>query len=196
MQRVATTVLALVGSPSQEELRRLALSLGEAPNVRAVVPEDKSESLDRAVAAWREVTRAHIPYLVHDADPLVDVASAWVDRWDGAGDVGRLEVAVQQVVQRWRARSLELPDYYLVIDPEGLPPTARHWFLGVLSGASAHRVVVAGSSPDETVRAVRRLRAGPWWPELDVLMDGIDRRAPDTMHVRDAAQGPSTGVIL
>ena len=191
MQRVATTVLALVG-PSREDLRRLALSLGEAPNVRAVVPDDAAASLDRAVTAWTEVTRAHVPYLVHDADPLVDVASAWVDRWDGAGDVGRLEVAVQQVLQRWRARSLELPDYYMVIDPAGLTATARHWFLGVLSGASAHRVVVAGAGPDEATRAVRRLRAGPWWPELDVLLDGIDRRVPDTVEVA----GRPSGVLL
>ncbi|MDQ4130412.1 MAG: hypothetical protein M3133_05395, partial [Actinomycetota bacterium] len=166
------------GAPSGEELGALAASLGEAANVRAVVADAHDAPLDRAVTAWGEAARAHIPYVVHDSDPLAEVAAAWIDRWEGSGDVGRLEVAVQAVLQRWRARSLELPDYYLLIDAEALTPTARHWYLGILSATVRHRVVLAGSDPGEVARAVRGLRAGPWWPQLDALLADLDRRVP------------------
>lgn len=179
MQRIATTVLGLVGSPDGSRLRELAGRLGERANVRAVLPDAEAPLIDRAVAAWRETAGAHLPFIVHDADPLAEVAAAWVDRWDGAGDIGRLEVAVQAVLQRWRAGTLELPDYYLVVGPEELAATARHWYLGVLAGAAPHRVVVIEDEHDVLERAVRGLRAGRWWPELDRLLSGIDRHVPD-----------------
>jgi hypothetical protein len=189
MQRVATTVLALAGARPAEQLRALVASLGEAANVRAVVPDVDAAPLDRAVAAWDEAVRAHIPYFVHDADPLADVAAAWIDRMDGRGDVGRLEVAVQAVLQRWRAGSVELPDYYLLVDAEALPPTARHWYLGVLAGTAPHRVVIAGASPTEARDAFRRLGAGRWWPDLDALIADVDRRVPDALAVGEAPTG-------
>lgn len=132
------------------------------------------------------------PYVVHDADPLAIVASAWIERWEGSGDVGGLEVATHAVLQRWRARALELPDYYLLIDAESLTPTARHWYLGILAGASRHRVVLAGAGPGEAARALRGLRAGRWWPQLDALLAGVDRRVPDALNLDE----PATGLIL
>ena len=192
MQRVATTVLAIVGAPPADQLRALAASLGEAANVRAVLPDPEDAPLDRAMAAWGEAARAHIPYLVHDADPLAEVAAAWVDRWDGTGDIGRLEVAMRAVLQRWRARSLELPDYYLLVDAEGLPPTARHWYLGVLAGTAPNRVVVTGASPGQAAHAVRRLRAGRWWPDFDRLLADVHRRVPDALQ----AVRPATGLVI
>ncbi|HEX2026461.1 MAG TPA: hypothetical protein VHF25_00515, partial [Nitriliruptorales bacterium] len=71
-RRVATTVLALVGARPGEELRALAASLGQGANVRAVLPDTDLPPIDRALAAWGEAVRAHIPYVVHDADPLAD----------------------------------------------------------------------------------------------------------------------------
>ena len=144
-----------------------------------------SAFVDRlAVEAWGEAARAHVPFVVHDADPLAEVGSAWVDRWDGAGDVGRLEVAVQAVLQRWRAGTLELPDYHLVVAPDDLSRTARHWYLGVLASEAPHRVVVVDDDHEALARAVRRLRAGRWWPDLAGLLAGLDRRVPDTFEVR------------
>lgn len=180
MQRIATTVLGLVGSPDQPRLRELVGALGNRANVRAVLPEVDEPAIDRAMAAWREAAGAHLPFIVHEADPLADVAAAWVDRWDGAGDVGRLEIAVQAVLQRWRAGTLELPDYYLVVGPEALAATARHWYLGVLAGAAPHRVVVTEDDHDVLVRAVRGLRGGRWWPALDRLLTDVDRHVPDS----------------
>lgn len=160
MQRIAATVLALVGAPPAEELRALAASLGEAANVRAVLPDPDAAPLDRAVAAWGEAARAHIPYVVHDADPLAEVAAAWVDRWEGSGAVGGLEVTVDAVLRRWQARGLELPDYYLVVDAEALAPTARHWYLGVLADTASQRVVLAGPDPGEAARG-QGIASGP-----------------------------------
>jgi hypothetical protein len=190
VQRISTTVLTVVGAASDADLRALASQLGEGSNVRALLPELDAPTLDRAVAAWSEAARAHVPYVVHDADPLAEVASAWTDRWDGSDEVGRLEVAVAGVLQRWRARTLELPDYYLVVDPDELSTTARHWYLGVLATASPHRVVVTAPDVDEVVRTVRRLRAGRWWPDLDRLLDRVDQRVPDEVHL-DGADGRS-----
>ncbi len=186
MQRISTTVLGLVGSPDAARLRELTGRLGEHGNVRAVLPDADEPPLDRAVAAWRQAAGAHVPYLVHDADPLAEVAAAWVDRWDGAGDVGRLEVAVQAALQRWRAGSLQLPDYYLVVGAEALPATARHFYLGVLASAAPHRVVVTEDDHDVLVRTVRGLRAGRWWPELDRLLADLDRRVPDQLVVDES----------
>lgn len=196
VQRLSTTVVGLVGSPAPSRLRALATALGQGTNVRAVLPEPDTDALDRAVAAWRAATAAHVPYLVHDADPLAEVAAAWIDRWDGTGsdgvgDHGRLEVTVQAVLRRWRARSLDLPDYYLVVAPDGLPETARHWYLGVLADAAPHRVAVVEDDDAAMVAALRRLRAGRWWPDLDRMLAELDRRMPDRF-----VSGAATGTDL
>ncbi|MGH3666480.1 MAG: hypothetical protein ACRDU8_10415 [Egibacteraceae bacterium] len=177
MQRVSTTVIALVG----EDAGECAALLGAAANVRAVTPDDADPPLDRAVHAWREAVKAHIPFLVHDADPLAAVADAWVRWYDQQGVAGDLEVAVSDALARWRARALELPDYYLVLDAESLPPTQRHWYLGFLHRSAPHRVVPAAAQADDIARRVASLRAGRWWPDLDRLLDGLDRVVPDRL---------------
>lgn len=196
MQRIATTVLALVGEPAGTDLSTLVTALGRGGNVRGVSPATGEPPIDRAVTAWGAATRTHTPYLVHDADPLADVADAWVAGWDDAGDRrrpgpaarGSLEVAVREVLRRWRAGALELPDYYLLVGVDDLGPTARHWYLGVLAGAAAHRVVVAEPDATAVAAAVRQLRAGRWWPPVDRLLDGVDLRAPDTVHDEESAR--------
>lgn len=208
MQRVSTTVIALVGASA----RACAEAAGAAANVRAVLPDQDAPPLDRAVEAWREAKGAHIPYLVHDADPLATVADAWVQRFDqpagrgwagegergafaggrgwmgegergafagGRGWAGELEVAVSETVARWRARSIELPDYYLVLDAESLGATTRHWYLGVLHRAAPVRVVPVAATPTEVIARLSHLPAGRWWPDLDQLLSGIDRVVPD-----------------
>lgn len=97
--------------------------------------------LERAATAWQAATGTHLPYLVHDADPLAAVADAWVRRYDEQGPAGELEVAVADTLARWRARTIELPDYYLLLDPEALAPTGRHWYLGLLARSAPARVV-------------------------------------------------------
>jgi hypothetical protein len=118
------------------------------------------------------------------------VADAWARRYEGLGAAGELEVAVAETLARWRARALDLPDYYLVVDPEALGPTVRHWFLGVLRAAAPNRVV-AGAPARPAGDALAALRPGPWWPELDRLLADVDRVVPDQAgRLVAGAEGP------
>jgi len=105
MQRVSTTVIAVVGQRARSVLE----ALGRAANIRTALPDLKQPPLERAVAA---------------------VADAWVRWFDEQGPVGELGVVVQEPLRRWRSRALELPDYYLVLDPAAWPVTRRHRYLG------------------------------------------------------------------
>jgi hypothetical protein len=175
------------GALPADQLRDQAALLGQAANVRAVLPDTDAAALDRAMAAWDQAARAHIHYLIHDADPLAEVAAAWVDRWDGTGDIGQLEIAVQAVLQRWRAGSLELPDYYLLVDAQALAPTARHWYLGVLRGA--RRTGWSLSAPVRARPPVRcegcvRAAGGHSWTCCWLT---LTRRVPDALQLGLAA---------
>jgi hypothetical protein len=181
-QRTGTTVVAVVGDDAETCVRRL----GDAANVVPVSVDHADPPLDRAVATWAEATRAHTPYLVHDADPLAAVGDAWVRYFDEEGPVGELEVAVGETLARWRVGSIELPDYYLVLDAEAWEPTRRHWYFGVLHRAAPARVVPV-PDPDAAVRTLPRLGAGPWWPDLDDLLEGIERIVPDQVASPEGA---------
>ncbi len=181
-QRTATTVVAVVGGDATVCVRRL----GEAANVVAVSVDGDDPPLDRAVATWSQATRAHTPYLVHDADPLAVVADAWVRRYDEQGPIGELEVAVAETLARWRVGSIELPDYYLVLDAESWGATRRHWYLGVLHRAAPARVVPV-PDPEAAARTLPRLGAGAWWGDLDDLLDGIERVVPDQVSSTGSA---------
>lgn len=172
-RRTTTTVVALVGEGAADGVERL----GHAANVVAVPVDADDPPLDRAVAVWARATRAHTPYLVHDADPLLAVADAWVRRFDSAGPIGELEVAVSETLARWRVGSIELPDYYVVLDAESWSPTRRHWYLGLLHTAAPARVVPV-ADPDAAARMLGRLGTGAWWPDLDDLLGGIERVVP------------------
>ena len=110
--------------------------LDRGANVVTLAPDPDADPLDRAVEAWSAATRVHTPYFAHDADPLDAAADAWVRRFDGEGPIGELEVVVSDTLARWRAGSVELPDYYLVLDAETWAPTRKHWYLGVLHAAA------------------------------------------------------------
>src|SRR5439155_24443796 len=181
------TVVAGVGGGGAECVERL----GHAVNVVPVEIDADDPPLDRAVAAWAEATRAHSPYLVHDADPLAAVAEAWVRRFDEQGPIGELEVAVAETLARWRVGSIELPDYYLVLDAESWAATRRHWYLGVLHAAAPARVVPV-PDPDAAARMLPRLGAGAWWPDVDDLLGGIERVVPDQLVPSSAGSSASS----
>lgn len=152
--------------------------LATATNVATMRPDPDGDDLDRAVAAWSDASRAHTPYVAHDADPLSVVADAWVRYYDDVGPIGELEVAVAETLARWRVGSIELPDYYVVLGAETWAPTRRHWYLGVLHRASPPRVVPVPDA-DAAAAALARLATGRWWPDLDTLLTGIERQVPD-----------------
>ena len=203
MQRLSTTVVALVGpdpSGTGTSTEALVESVGAAANVRGVVPDD-APPLDRAVRAWTEARRSRRTYVLHDADPLAAVVDAWVERYDAAGPPGRLETSVADVLARWRAQSLELPDFYLVVGAADFPRTRRHWYLGFLRAHAPQRVVLVDPSAEAVRGQLPRLPAGRWWPELPRLLDGVDRVVPDSVGVgetggeRSAGEGPRSLIV-
>jgi len=173
MERIATTVVALVGASGDA-----TASLKAKPNVTLYQAEPKAPLIEQAAAAWEAARRTHTTYFVHQADPLSWVAEAWAARFEGTGQAGDLEVAHAETVARYKARSLGLPDYYIVRSPEGLPATLRHWYLGVLGGARPCRVVVAGEGAD-LAAVLSALPVGPWWPGVDELLAGIENVVPE-----------------
>jgi hypothetical protein len=173
---VNTTVVAVVaptGDPSPLEHVRAA-------NVRVLRPDADAAALDRAVMAWEQARRTSTPYLVHDADPLAWVPDEWARRFQVEGTAGDLELAVAETLARWRARSLDLPDYYLLTDPERLSPILRHWFLGLLGSAAPSRMVT-GRVGAPVADQLADLHPGPWWPGLDRVLAGIDRVLPEQL---------------
>lgn len=176
VQHSAATVVTLVGPDTAQ----LLPSLGRAGRVRAITVDPDLPSPERAVAAQLGTGGAGASLAVHDADPLSEVAEAWIRLFDGTGAVGELEVAVAAALQRWRSRAIELPDYYLLLGPDDWEPTRRHWYLGVLSEAAPSRVLpVTGA--EGVPASLRRLPAGRWWPSLDRLLDGVERHLPDRL---------------
>ena len=177
MQRISSTVIALVG----ERSRACGQALDRAANIRVELPDPSAPPLERAVTAWQAATSTQAPYLVHDADPLSLVADAWARRFDQQGPAGELELAIGDTLTRWRARTIELPDYYLLLDPASWDPTRRHWYLGLLHRAAPARVVPADAATDRLQSRIATLASGRWWPDLDRLLADVDRVVPDRL---------------
>ena len=129
----------------------------------SLMPRPGDDASSRGVGSGR---RTHSAYFVHDADPLVSLADAWGGYFQGTSPVGELEIVASETLARWRAGSIEFPDYYLVFSAEDWPtPPAlvprgarrrrhipgRYSQAGSRSGLQAGRVasraVVAGPRP-------------------------------------------------
>ncbi|MQA96118.1 MAG: hypothetical protein GEV11_16265 [Streptosporangiales bacterium] len=171
MRRLSSTVVVVAGERAPEVIA----GLDGLPNVRAIARGE------RAPADLTEVVaRSSATYVVHDADPLRDLGDAWVGYFDQTAPVGGLEVAIEAALADLRAERVLLPDYYVLLDPDELPETQRHWWLGVLAGAAPARVVPAPSVPAAVADALRGLGAGRWWPTaLDDWLRGLPRVVPD-----------------
>jgi len=175
MQRLSSTVVVVAGDRAAE----VVSGLDGLHNVRAVVRGDRSPAEITELLAKSAAT-----YVVHDADPLAEVADAWTGFFDGTEPVGGLEVAIESTLAALRADRLVLPDYYIVLDPGELPETRRHWWLGVLAGAAPSRVIPCQASVSAVTEALGRLSAGRWWPsDLDGWLRGLPRVVPDRAGV-------------
>lgn len=185
MQRAQATVVAVVAEqPDADQAQRAVERLAAARNVHALADPTDAEHATRAATTLADAVRAGGTYVLTAFDPLAPLAAAWTARFDGTGTRGEFEVALDRVIGLWRGGGLELPDYYLALQPDDWTPTRRHWFLGVLHEAAPHRVVPVGSRPDPV--ELTGLRAGRWWPPLDRLLRDVERHVPD----RVPAQGP------
>ncbi len=150
-------------------------------NVRAAAGQDEESA--RALIA-----QSHAAYVVHDADPLSGVAAAWTGFFDRTDTPGTLEVAVETTLAGLRRGTVQLPDYYVVLEPESLPATEKHWWLGVLAGISPNRVIPARASAGAVADVLSRLPSGRWWPDPpDEWLRGLGHAVPDQVGVPGSA---------
>lgn len=174
--RVSATVVAVVTS---EENRMAGAA---AANVAVGRVDRELKPVERARQAWSAAKRTNRTYFLHDADPLADLAAAWIGFFDGDVAHGTIEVVREQVLDLWRNDDIALPDYYLIDRPEDLPTTSRHWYLGLLAGCAPSRVVA--SRPNRSLGdQLRSLPTGRWWPPLDEMLRDIERVVPDQLPV-------------
>ncbi|MEO3870999.1 hypothetical protein ABGB18_19495 [Nonomuraea sp. B12E4] len=180
MRRLSSTVVVVAGDGAAD----VVAGLSGLHNVRAIPRGERGPAEVMEIAG-----RSSATYVVHDADPLAEVAAAWTAFFDGTGVTGALEVAVETALGELRADRLVLPDYYLVLDPDGMATTVRHWWLGVLAGAAPARVVPVQAAT--VAEELGRLAAGRWWPaDLEGWLRGLPRVVPDQAGL------PGSGAVV
>jgi hypothetical protein len=149
------TVVALVGDESPD----LISELGALRNVEAFTMADG----DEAEVAHR-IIHSHASFVVCDADPLAHVATAWVEFFDDQVTLETLLIEAQATAEALRSGRALLPDYYLVLDPETVEGTWRHWWFGALAAKAPTRVLPVQPSSGEVRRQLRHLPTGRPWP--------------------------------
>lgn len=179
MEVPISTTLVVVGSETTTAIR----SLSGLANVRAA---SFAEASDADVARWAAVSDT--PYLVHDHDPLGHVAAAWVEFFDDQSSYGVLELEIEQALDALDRHELTVPDYYVVIHPEDLAPTWKHWWLGVLATASPNRIVPWPDAEVSLDRLLRRLPVARAWPDPERLIRGVVGAVPDRVGLRPAGE--------
>ena len=170
MEAPASTTLVIVGDEATSAIR----ALDGYANVRATTFDEAS---DDEVARWSAT--AGTPYLVHDRDPLGHVAAAWVEFFDDQSTFGVLELEIDRAVEAIERHAISVPDYYVVLQPESLPVTWKHWWLGVLATESPTRVIPWPQADDSLVRLLRRLPTGRAWPDMESWLPRVVGAVPD-----------------
>ncbi|MDF2443641.1 MAG: hypothetical protein JWR01_1844 [Subtercola sp.] len=175
-----STTLVLVGRESNRALG----SLGRLANVRASSFPDESDISNEQVSRW--VSQSDTPYVVHDRDPIGHVASAWVEFFDNQATLGTLDLEVDRAVTGLATGDLSLPDYYIIIEPEALAPTWKHWWLGVLPKAAPTRVIPWTEGQSSLSGMLGRLPVGRAWPSPDPWLREVARSVPDRIGLESA----------
>jgi hypothetical protein len=170
MEAPASTTLVVVGDEATSAIHALE---GFA-NVRAATFDDAS---DDEVARWSAAAVA--PYVVHDRDPLGHVAAAWVEFFDDQSTYGVLELEIDRAVAAAERHGIAVPDYYVVIHPETLPVTWKHWWLGVLASESPTRVIPWPDADASLARLLRHLPTGRAWPDVESWLPTVAGAVPD-----------------
>jgi len=186
MEGPPSTTLVVVGDEAPAAIR----SLTGFANVRAASFHDVPDASDEDVARWS--AHSSEPYVVHDRDPLGHVASAWVEFFEEQITLGVLELEIDRAVEAAERHLIAVPDYYVVIHPEALPATWRHWWLGVIATASPSRVIpwpAPGQRDlgDSLAGVLRRLPTGRAWPEVESWLPRVVGQVPDRVGLDGAA---------
>ncbi|MBD3940388.1 hypothetical protein IF188_01575 [Microbacterium sp. NEAU-LLC] len=170
------TVVALVGADSDELLSGLA----DVPALVALSLRDAQPA-----AAAHVVASVSLPYVVHDADPLVHVAAAWVELYEERATLGSLDAEVEALLTLFAAGEAVMPDYYLVAGPEAIEGTWRHWWLGALAHHAPSRVLPVEASGAAVRARLRALPASRPWPAPSSWLPGVRFDIPDRVGLRD-----------
>ena len=174
------TVVAVVGTASDDALATLDGLRGV--EILAL------QGSDPGVAA-RRIAAAGTPWVVHDADPLEHVAAAWIELYEERATLGTLEVEVETALAQFAAGEAIMPDYYIVLDPEGAEGTWRHWWCGALGHRAPRRVLPARSPSTPKDAALRRMLAGlpssHAWPDPASWLPGLAFDIPDRVGLRE-----------
>ena len=170
-----STVVALVGADHDALLSGPA----DLPAVQALALREAEPA-----AATRAVAAASRPYVVHDADPLEHVAAAWVELFEERATLGTLEVEVETLLRLFEVGEAVMPDYYVVVGPETIEGTWRHWWLGALAHRAPSRVLPVEASGTALRARLRALPASRPWPD-PVWMKRVHFDIPDRVGLRD-----------
>ena len=133
------TIVAIVGDQSEDALANLDGIRG----VEVLALQGSEPAL-----AARRIAAAGTPWIVHDADPLEHVAAAWVELFEERSTLGALEFEVETALAMFKDGSALMPDYYIVLEPEGAPNTWRHWWCGALGHHAPQRVLTSPAPTD------------------------------------------------
>jgi hypothetical protein len=186
MGSLMSTTIVVVGDAAPDTLG----ALRHYANVSAALFTDDT---DTEVRRW--VSGVHSPYLAHNRDPLAHVAAAWVEFFDDQTTLGTLDLEVDRALAAFKRQDLEMPDYYVVTDPEKLSTTWQHWWLGVLPQAAPTRVIPWGEAATGSLgRTLRSLPTSRPWPDTDRWLHEVARTIParlvtgpgDTAHTESA----------
>ena len=174
------TIVAIVGDQSEDALANL-------DGIRGVEVLALQGS-DPALAA-RRIAAAGTPWIVHDADPLEHVAAAWVELFEERSTLGALEFEVETALAMFKDGSALMPDYYIVLEPEGAPNTWRHWWCGALGHHAPQRVLTSPAPMTPRDAALRRLLSNlpssrPW-PDPASWLPHLPFEIPDRVGLRD-----------
>lgn len=171
-----STVVALVGADSDSLLSGLS-------GVPALVAMSLREA-DPALATHR-LAAASTPYVVHDADPLEHVASAWVELFEERATLGTLELEVETLLELFASGGVVMPDYYVVAGPEAIGGTWRHWWLGALAHRAPSRVLPVEASGAALRARLRTLPTSRPWPDPQSWLPRVQFDIPDRVGLRD-----------
>ncbi|WP_394550694.1 hypothetical protein ACDF64_09415 [Agromyces sp. MMS24-JH15] len=181
MEPPVSTTLVVVGEEAASAIR----SLERFPNVHAATFSELSDASDAQVARWSAA--GDRPYVVHDRDPLAHVAAAWVEFYDDLSTYEVLELEIERAVEASTRRAMHVPDYYVVLHPETLPVTWKHWWLGVVAVASPTRVIPWPDADESLAPLLRRLPTGRAWPKVDAWLPTVPGQVPDRVGLTPPA---------
>ncbi len=147
------TIVAVIGDASADVIEGLSAIRG-VDALRLGEPD---------ADGTRRISASPGPYVVHDSDPLTHVANAWVEFFDDRSTGGALDLEVEQAVSAFALGERIMPDYYVVLEPESLEPTWRHWWFGTLAARAPRRVLPQPAATASVRGLLRQLPTGPGW---------------------------------